>query len=164
MKKIIISASYRENSTSERLAASLFPDAEILKLKNFDIGFCRGCGGCDSTGRCVIADDMPALLEKILQADCVILAFPIYFDGVPAQLKAVIDRAQQLYTVTWGAGKKVEKTKILHTVSSCGGDAQVVSEKSIKYFADCIGAKIGSAFCLDDTDGDTDFSRVKQIL
>ncbi len=164
MKQIILSASFRENSTSAALAKQLFPKAELVLLKDLNIGYCRGCGGCTKSGICVIKDDMASLLSKITDADEIILAFPIYFDGLPAPLKAVIDRMQPIYSVSYGSGKEIPKTKKLHTVSSCGGKACIVAEKTLKYFGDCIGASLCRAYCLDDTDANCDLSRAVTLL
>ncbi len=163
MERLIISASFRQNSTSLALAQRLYPDASLTRLMDYNISFCRGCGGCDGNKSCVICDDMPLLLEKMRAADEIILAFPIYFDGVPAQLKAVIDRMQPLYAATYYLGKRVPKTKVLHTVSACGGKACEVDLTTLKYFADCLGATLGSAHCIDLTDTDTNLDRAVKL-
>ena len=58
---------------------------------------CQGCGGCEKTGQCVIKDDMTQLYEAFEQLDSLVLASPIYFGGVTAQTKAMIDRCQALW-------------------------------------------------------------------
>ena len=71
-------------------------DAEIetAELAKLDLHPCRGCFACwnKTPGKCVIDDDMTGLLEKILRADLIVYSFPLYCFGLPAQLKAVIDR------------------------------------------------------------------------
>ncbi len=161
---IIISASYRKNSLSERLAKSLYQGFETLRLDGFKIEYCRGCGGCDKSGRCVIKDDHAALLEKIDAADEIVLAFPVYFDSVPAQLKAVIDRLQQRYIVSYGAGGRIEKTKKLHVVFTAGGKAQIPAPKTLKYFADCIGATLCDCTGLSYTDKEPSLSDAETFL
>lgn len=55
---------------------------------------CQACGGCDSTGVCVIKDGMGPVYAKIEKADAVIIASPVYFTGLTAQAKSMIDRFQ----------------------------------------------------------------------
>ena len=55
---------------------------------------CQECGGCDKTGRCVFKDDMEIVYKKFKEADAVIIASPIFFGSVSAQLKMMIDRFQ----------------------------------------------------------------------
>jgi putative NADPH-quinone reductase len=64
-------------------------------LADYEINFCKGCFGCwtSAPGRCTgFSDGMDELLPDFLNADMVVLAFPLYFYGFPAQLKAFIDR------------------------------------------------------------------------
>jgi multimeric flavodoxin WrbA len=58
---------------------------------------CQHCGGCATTGRCVIPDEMQPVYDLIERMDGMILASPIYFGSVTAQVKALIDRAQALW-------------------------------------------------------------------
>jgi len=65
-----------------------------IVLNDLDFVPCQGCGGCDRTGVCVVRDDMAAVYRKIEKADVVIVASPIFFCSITAQLKAMIDRFQ----------------------------------------------------------------------
>ncbi|MFR6399461.1 flavodoxin family protein [Ruminococcus sp.] len=57
------------------------------------IGYCRGCYYCrKSGGVCFIQDDMAEILQKMIDADVIVLASPVYFYSIDAQLKALIDR------------------------------------------------------------------------
>ena len=71
---------------------------ERLHLSDFTVTPCTECHGCDQTGKCVILDDMEKIYPKLLEADVVILASPIFFYGVTAWAKALIDRTQALWT------------------------------------------------------------------
>lgn len=72
-------------------------EVETVRLCSLRIQGCVGCGECDRTGVCVIQDDMAGLYEKILAAEKMIMAAPIYFYGLPAQAKAFVDRGQALW-------------------------------------------------------------------
>ena len=71
---------------------------ERIRLARLKVGGCRGCGGCEKTGLCVVEDDMQSVYEALEKCSHVVLAAPIYFYNVPAQAKAVIDRTQALWT------------------------------------------------------------------
>ncbi|MDN7024755.1 flavodoxin family protein [Methanoculleus sp. FWC-SCC1] len=70
---------------------------EKVVLKSLDYTPCRGCNACHRTGQCVVRDDLDDLFEKILAADCLAVASPIYSMGITAELKGLIDRAQYLW-------------------------------------------------------------------
>ncbi|MFU8818130.1 MAG: flavodoxin family protein [Desulfurivibrio sp.] len=73
-------------------------EIEIVRICDLVIQPCIACGGCDETGECVLIDDMTQLYEKITAADRVVLASPIYFYGITAQAKALVDRNQALWS------------------------------------------------------------------
>jgi multimeric flavodoxin WrbA len=68
-------------------------EIELFHVAGKDLKPCQGCGACFKTGECVIKDDMHELYKKILEADGIIYASPIYFYGMTAQTKAIIDRS-----------------------------------------------------------------------
>ncbi|GBE03504.1 iron-sulfur flavoprotein [bacterium BMS3Abin09] len=68
-----------------------------FNLNAMDIMPCQDCGGCNETGECIYNDDMDAIYEAIRDSDRIILASPIFFFGVSAQSKAMIDRCQSFY-------------------------------------------------------------------
>ncbi|MCX8110758.1 MAG: flavodoxin family protein [Syntrophorhabdaceae bacterium] len=70
---------------------------EVFRLNTMNIKPCQDCGGCDNTGICIIEDDMDLIYRSIREADRVILASPIFFSGLSAQAKIMIDRCQALW-------------------------------------------------------------------
>lgn len=100
MKKVLIlSGSPRKNGNSDILcdefargAADSGNEVEKIRVAEKNIGYCRACYACKSTGKCVIKDDMAEVLQKMIDADVIVLASPVYFYSIDAQLKAVIDR------------------------------------------------------------------------
>ena len=70
------------------------PAIETLSVSTLDIKPCLGCFSCWSKtpGKCCIHDDMRVVIEKILWADVIIWSFPLYYFGLPGQLKNLIDR------------------------------------------------------------------------
>ena len=67
-------------------------EAELFSLAGKEIKPCDGCGSCHKTGKCHIDDDMAAVYGKMAEADGIIFGTPIYFYGMAAQCKALIDR------------------------------------------------------------------------
>jgi multimeric flavodoxin WrbA len=60
--------------------------------------FLHGCGVCNSTHKCVQKDDMADILEKMVKADVIVMATPVYFYTMCAQMKMLIDRTVPRYT------------------------------------------------------------------
>lgn len=67
---------------------------EKIVIPEVDIRPCRGCNACETLNRCVQRDYMDYVHDRIVAADCIILASPIYCMGLAAQAKALVDRAQ----------------------------------------------------------------------
>ena len=68
-------------------------DLEVINLVGQNIEYCTGCAFCMEKGRCWIDDDHRKIIERLLAADGVILAFPVYFVHVTGQMKTFIDRS-----------------------------------------------------------------------
>jgi len=72
-------------------------DVAKFNLNDMSIKPCQDCGGCEKTGVCVWKDDMTLVASAIRESDRVILASPIFFFGLSAQAKAMIDRCQAFW-------------------------------------------------------------------
>jgi multimeric flavodoxin WrbA len=82
-------------------------EVEKVVVDRLNISPCKEYYGCLKDGNCVIRDDMDAIYIKLLEADRLIVASPMFFYGITSQLKALIDRCQ----ATW-ARKYVLKQKL----------------------------------------------------
>ena len=72
-------------------------DTEIIHVIDKHIEYCTGCFACKRNGgTCIYRDDMREILEKILDSDLLLLSYPLYCYGMPAPLKALIDRTMPL--------------------------------------------------------------------
>jgi len=67
-------------------------ETETIHVCDLDIAPCSGCDGCADTGRCVFDDGGSEIVDKVKQADVLVFATPVYWWGITAQLKIVIDR------------------------------------------------------------------------
>jgi multimeric flavodoxin WrbA/putative sterol carrier protein len=68
-------------------------ELEEIFLNQQQIGFCTGCGTCLETEGCWVRDDHRSVVRSVLEADAVILASPVYFFNVTAQMKTFLDRS-----------------------------------------------------------------------
>ncbi|WP_202319369.1 flavodoxin family protein [Archaeoglobus neptunius] len=68
-------------------------EAEILHLKDYEIRECRGCDAC-LKGECTQKDDIFEVLEKMQEADAIVIGAPTYFGNVPGIVKNLIDRSR----------------------------------------------------------------------
>lgn len=99
-KVLILSGSPRKGGNSDLLCDEFMRGAkergnavEKINVGEKKVGYCRACYYCRKSGReCVIKDDMAEILQKMIDADVIVLASPVYFYSIDAQLKAVIDR------------------------------------------------------------------------
>ena len=109
MKKVIvISTSLRKGSNSEMLADQFVEgakaagnDVEKITLVGKNIQFCKGCMACQKLGRCAINDDVNAIMAKVLKADVVCWATPIYYYEMSGQMKTLIDRMNAMYELDY---------------------------------------------------------------
>lgn len=104
-KVLVISASPRKKGNSDLLcdefikgAVTAGNEVEKVFLSDLKINYCTGCGVCNNTSRCVLTDDMKAVLDKMVAVDVIVLATPVYFYTMDAQLKTLIDRTVPRYT------------------------------------------------------------------
>lgn len=98
-KVLILSASPRKDGNSDILCNEFAKGAldsgniiEKINVSEKKIAPCLACYHCKNSGECVYKDDMPEILQKMIDADVLVLASPVYFYSVNAQLKALIDR------------------------------------------------------------------------
>jgi multimeric flavodoxin WrbA len=99
-----ISGSPRRHGNTETLLDSFLEGAkqagaetEKVILRDLEYSPCRGCNVCHKNGQCIVKDDLTQLFDRILDADCIAVASPIYSMGITAELKGLIDRAQYLW-------------------------------------------------------------------
>jgi multimeric flavodoxin WrbA len=100
MKILILSGSPRKGGNTELLVEAFVKGAsqkhhvEVVSVHNYKVNPCLGCNACfkSKDNICVQKDDMQTIYDKMAHADMLVIASPVYFYGLSAQLKAVIDR------------------------------------------------------------------------
>ncbi len=113
-----IAGSPRRGGNSDRLLEACLEGASgagatvrTIVVSELRIAPCRGCNACSVTGRCVIRDDMDAVNELMDAAAAIVVASPIFFAGVPAQLKALIDRVQPYWARRYVLGEPAREKR-----------------------------------------------------
>lgn len=105
-KVLILSGSPRKGGNSDLLCDEFLRGAqesgnqvEKIFLRSKKVAPCSACYYCKkSGGQCAIKDDMGEILDKMQAADVIVMASPVYFYSIDAQMKAVIDRAVARWT------------------------------------------------------------------
>jgi len=109
-KVLVLSSSPRRGGNSDLLCDQFVKGAreaghpvEKIFLKDKKINYCTGCGLCvDKKGQCSQKDDMAQTLEKMIAADVIVMATPVYFYTMCGQMKTLIDRCCSSYTQITG--------------------------------------------------------------
>lgn len=146
MKKVlVISGSPRKGGNSDLLCdefvrGTLEKGNKVEKIRVADrkVAPCLACYHCrKNEGKCVIADDMGEILQKMIEADVIVLASPVYFYSINAQLKAVIDR-----TVARWLEVKDKEFYYIMTAADNTKSSMETTLACLRGYADCVeGAK-----------------------
>jgi len=153
MRVLGIMGSPRRESNTEILldkalegAKEAGAEVEKVLISKLRISPCLEIYACFKDGNCSIKDDMQTLYDKLLEADHIVFASPIFFYGITSQAKAVIDRCQALWARrhVLGMGKEDRRVRrgVFISVGATRGaklfDGAVLT---VKYFFDAIGVK-----------------------
>ena len=153
MKKVVvISTSLRAGSNSQSLAEKFAEGAkaagnevELISLRGKEIKFCVGCLACQKLGACVIKDDVPAIMESVLNADVVCWATPIYYYEMSGQMKTLIDRMNAMYPKDY----KFRDVYLLATATENEQETPKRAEMGLTGWIDCYPKSrlAGTLFC-----------------
>ena len=163
MKKVVaIFGSPRAGGNSDALLDRAIKGAEAggaevkkIVIRDLQIAPCNSCGGCFEKGVCVIHDDMQQMYPHFVDADGIIVASPIYFMGVSAQLKALIDRCQAFWARKYilhlparGGARTATGFLIATAAQSAGEELFTGAVKTIKAFFHVLDTKyVGDLLC-----------------
>ena len=153
MKKVIvISTSLRKGSNSDMLADKFIEgataadhDVEKISLIGKEMKFCIGCLTCGTTHKCCIKDDVPAIMDKVLGADVVVWATPIYYYEMSGQMKTLIDRMNPMYSLDY----KFREVYMLTTAAEDEPEVPKRTEAGLTGWIDCYPESrlVGTLFC-----------------
>lgn len=152
MKVIVISTSLRAHSNSDALANEFIRgaqdaghDVEKISLVDKNVQFCKGCLACQKLGKCVIKDDVNDIMAKVLNADVVVWATPIYYYEMSGQMKTLIDRMNAMYSQEY-------KFRDVYMLTTAAEDEEFVpkrAEAGLTGWIDCYPESrlAGTLFC-----------------
>ena len=150
MKKVVIvSTSLRPGSNSHAMAEQFAEGAkasgnqvELISLRG---KFCIGCLSCQKTGACVFKDDVPAIMDSVLNADVVCWATPIYYYEMSGQMKTLIDRMNAMYPKDY----RFRDSYLLTTAAENEEFVPKRAEGGLTGWIDCYGKSTikGHIFC-----------------
>ena len=153
MKRVVvISTSLRAGSNSDMLAdkfaegaRSAGNEVEKISLTGKNIQFCKGCFACQKLGRCVIKDDVNDITAKVLEADVVVWATPIYYYEMSGQMKTLIDRMNAMYPLDY----KFRDVYLLTTAAEDEKETPKRAETGLTGWIDCYPKSrlAGTLFC-----------------
>lgn len=153
MKKVIvISTSLRAGSNSDILADTFIDGArqagncvEKISLIGKEIKFCKGCLACQQLGKCVINDDVNAIMQKVVDADVVCWATPIYYYEMSGQMKTLIDRMNAMYPMDY----RFRDVYLLTTAAEADEETPHRAEAGLTGWIDCYPKSrlAGTLFC-----------------
>lgn len=97
MKIVVLNGSARKGNVYSAVqtltaAAGAKHEVEIIDTDSVNVSPCKGCGACQCYKGCVAKDDSNMVVDKIVSADMIVFATPVYWWGMTAQLKTVIDK------------------------------------------------------------------------
>ena len=153
MKKVIvISTSLRPGSNSDMLADKFADgakaaghDVEKISLSGKNIQFCKGCLACQQLGRCVISDDVNDIMARVLKADVIAWATPIYYYEMSGQMKTLIDRMNAMYPKDY----RFRDVYLLATATEDADHTPKGAEQGLQGWVDCYPKSrlAGTLFC-----------------
>ncbi len=153
MKRVIvISTSLRAGSNSDMLADKFVEgvraaghEVEKVSLRGKRLAFCKGCMGCQKLGRCVIDDDANDIMRKVLNADVVCWATPIYYYEMSGQMKVLIDRMNAMYSLDY----KFRNVYMITTAAEDEPEVPKRAEAGLTGWIDCYPKSrlAGTLFC-----------------
>lgn len=153
MKVLGVMGSPRRQSNTEILldkalegAREAGAEVEKVLISKLRISPCLEIYACFRDGNCSIKDDMQTIYDKLLEADHIVFASPIFFYGITSQAKAVVDRCQALWARrhVLGMGKEDKRVRrgVFISIGATRGeklfDGAVLT---VKYFFDAVGVK-----------------------
>ncbi len=143
---------------------------EAIRLCGLRVTPCTECLSCFNTGACVIDDDMQGLYPRLLEAEAVILASPIFFYGITAWAKAVVDRCQALWARKYVLhdpllqGEKKRKGFFLSVGGTKGQRMFDGATLTVKYFFDAFNAAYAGELLFRGVDACGDIAKTPDAL
>jgi len=128
-------------------------DTQVLDAVKLKVNPCIGCSNCETKGVCIFKDDFTNIfLPAVIKADIIVISSPIYFYAFPAQLKALIDRIQVLWSRKYRLKMdefkdRKRKGLLLASGATHGKDLFDGLKLTARYFFDAADIQYETALC-----------------
>ena len=145
--------------------ASTAGSLEKIYARDLRISGCTACGSCNDTGICVIDDDMQRLYESFEAADLIFISSPVYFYGMSAQLKLIIDRSQAMWVRhslsvhkknKYNPESSIRTGYLIAAGATKGARLFAGMELTARYFYDALGMRYGGGLFFRGLEGKED--------
>jgi len=139
-----------------RLTKALFDECEVIHINALNIESCDDCKYCNHVAGCKFKhDEMPKLIDKIKQANTLVIASPIYFGALTDQLLKVINRFQQFFSAKFTLDAPYPEVQSLFFVNTCGADNNTMfdgAKLTMNILASLLNAEHKFQFTMQNTD------------
>lgn len=167
-KVLTIETSPRKHGNTEIMAERFLEGAkeaghetERISLYDQNLQFCRGCLACQTTGECVIKDDVNVMLRKIQDADVLVFSTPIYFYEMTGQMKTLLDRTNPLFPAEY-------RFRDVYLLAACADSEETSADgavKGLQGWIDCFEkAELAGVICGYGADQKGDVEKMPEIL
>ena len=168
MKGLVVVASARKGSSqyiADRICDTLSDlQSDVLRISDYTINYCTGCLECDETHECNIHDDMTNILEKLLDADVLIMVSPARYSLLSGDAKVFIDRLNPTAVSGDIEGKKFISIAVGQTGEDEEIDSVRLAADSLEAFAENAGMEIVGKYCVYSCYGPEDiYSKEKEV-
>jgi multimeric flavodoxin WrbA len=157
-------------STFMQAVDKLDVQTRIIEVSQKNIVPCKEYVVCEKKGYCPIDDDIKTEIYPLIrQAEVVVLASPIFFFNMTAQLKAVVDRCQLFWARKYKLGlsdpaKQTKRGFLLSVGASKGKSLFEGLQLTAKYFFDAIDARFEDSLTYREIEGPKDMAKHPQVL
>ncbi len=174
MKILCIKGSPRKRANSTALLEKLSLGAEsagaevrVITPWKLQIAPCLACNRCFDSGRCAVQDDFQTVYDQILACDALVLATPVYFGAVSAQIKPLIDRCESFWAVRYileaslPPGPSGEQRKGV-LIATAGQDREIMFRgvsTTFDFLMRCLQGQVSAELLYGDLD-ETDSVRI----
>lgn len=174
-KALVIFSSPRNDGYTNKLL-QLF----LSKIKNYDISIyntyknkvnpCISCNYCKNVTGCTFNDDFNKIESALKTIDLLIIATPVYNMNFPSPLKAILDRMQQYYSMSFFRNIKppIKKSKNMVLLLTSGSLDDNITKNfmtnQLKMIGSIINAKLIGTILLDNTDRDVNISNIEESI
>ena len=143
-KIVMLVGSPRKHGNTDTLAHAFLEGIDqkknsiaVISIPDIKVKGCVGCNYCyrDAEHRCALQDDMQQIYQELSAAEVLVVATPIYFYGIPSQLKAVIDRLHNPIRGTFRLKKLVLLAVCADETQEVFDSVKAMYRSTLRYFS-----------------------------